>query len=80
MNILYRKELARAGDDATELRQRHVDGYREKFSNPYVAAERGFIDAIIEPRQTRSHIVRALLQLRSKRQGSPAKKHGNLPL
>ena len=54
--------------------------YREKFSNPYVAAERGFIDAVITPRSPRSHIVRALRQLSSKRATLPPKKHGNLPL
>jgi propionyl-CoA carboxylase beta chain len=80
VNILYRKELAAAGDNAAEVRQQRVDDYREKFSNPYIAAERGFVDAIIEPRQTRGHVVRALRQLGTKRQSSPPKRHGNLPL
>jgi len=84
VNVLYRRELAAAaeqGDSAVaELRAAKVAAYREKFSNPYVAAERGFIDAIIEPRQTRSQIIRALRQLASKRASVPPKKHGNLPL
>ena len=80
VNILFRRELEAAGDDAQELREAKVRDYREKFSNPYVAAERGFIDAVITPRSTRSHIVRALRQLSSKRATLPPKKHGNLPL
>ena len=80
VNILFRRELEEAGDKAEELRARLVADYREKFSNPYVAAERGFIDAVIEPRQTRPQIIRALRQLGCKRQGVPAKKHGNIPI
>ncbi len=80
VNILYKRELDRAGDNAAAVRQEKVVEYRAKFSNPYIAAERGFLDAVIEPRETRSHIVKALRQLASKRQSSPAKKHGNMPL
>ncbi len=83
VNILYRRELEAAGDQAEELRQKLVAEYREKFSNPYVAAERGFIDRVIEPiqpRQTRPQIIRALRQLGSKRQSVPPKKHGNIPI
>ena len=80
VNILYRRELAAAADGAAKLRQEKVRDYEKKFSNPYAAAERGYIDAIIEPRTTRSHIVRALRQLGSKRASLPPKKHGNLPL
>ena len=82
VNILYRRELAGAADEGevAELRQAKVQEYREKFSNPYVAAERGFIDAIIEPRKTRYHLVRALRQLGGKRSSLPPKKHGNIPL
>ncbi len=79
VNILYRRELAEA-DDPEASRAARVEEYRARFSNPYVAAERGFIDAIIEPRLTRSHLVRSLRQLAGKRQGMPPKKHGNLPL
>ncbi len=80
VNILYRRELENAGDGADALRAKRVADYRDKFSNPYIAAERGFIDAIIEPRQTRPQIIRALRQLSSKRQSLPPKRHGNLPI
>ena len=80
VNILYKRELDKAGENAAAVRQEKVAEYRAKFSNPYVAAERGFLDAVIEPRETRSHIVKALRQLASKRQSVPAKKHGNMPL
>ena len=80
VNILYSKEFAAGGDDAVALRERRVEEYRDKFSNPYIAAERGFLDAVIEPRQTRGHIVRGLRQLAGKRQSSPPKRHGNIPL
>ena len=80
VNILYRRDLEEAGDGAADLRSQLVSEYREKFSNPYVAAERGFIDAVIEPRHTRSEIIRALRQLGCKRQSVPPKKHGNLPI
>ena len=82
VNILYRRELAACADESAvaELRARKVEEYREKFSNPYVAAERGFIDAVIQPRRTRYHLIRALRQLGGKRAKLPAKKHGNIPL
>jgi propionyl-CoA carboxylase beta chain len=80
VNILYRRELLEAGDRADEARAARIAEYRERFSNPYVAAERGFVDAVIQPRQTRGHLIRALRQLGSKRQSLPPKKHGNIPL
>jgi propionyl-CoA carboxylase beta chain len=80
VNILYKRELDQAGDKAGELRRQKVEEYRQKFSNPFIAAERGFIDAVIDPRQTRPQIVRALRQLRGKRQRVPPKKHGNIPI
>ncbi len=80
VNILYRRELQAAGEEAAARRGQLVREYREKFSNPYVAAERGFVDAVIQPRQTRRSIARALRQLKGKRVGTPPKKHGNLPL
>ena len=80
VNVLYKRELEAAGERAAELRAQKVAEYREKFSNPYIAAERGFLDAVIPPSKTRPAIVRALRQLRSKRQSLPAKKHGNIPL
>jgi len=80
VNVLYRRELAEAGERAAEVRAAKVAEYREKFSNPYVAAERGFVDAIVRPRETRPRLVAALRQLAGKRQSMPAKKHGNIPL
>ncbi len=80
VNVLYRRELEQAGEAAAELRAAKVAEYREKFSNPFIAAERGFIDAVIEPRETRPQIVRALRQLAGKRQSVPPKKHGNIPI
>ena len=79
VNILYRRELESA-DHPGPLREQKVSEYRSKFSNPFIAAERGFLDAVIEPRATRGYIVRALRQLRGKRQSIPTKKHGNIPL
>ena len=79
VNILYRQQIRNA-EDPEALRERLTAEYREKFSNPYVAAERGFVDAVISPRTTRGEIVRALRQLAGKRSGVPAKKHGSVPL
>jgi propionyl-CoA carboxylase beta chain len=80
VNILYRRELVEAGERAAEVRAEKIQEYREKFSNPWIAAERGFVDAVIEPRRTRPALIRALRQLAGKRQAVPAKKHGNLPI
>ena len=82
VNILYRRELAACSNEQelAELRAEKVAEYREKFSNPYIAAERGFVDAVIQPRETRLHLIRALRQLSSKRASLPPKKHGNMPL
>jgi propionyl-CoA carboxylase beta chain len=80
VNILYKRELDEAGAEAPRVRAEKVAEYREKLANPYIAAERGFVDAIIAPRRTRPEIVRALRQLGAKRAGLPPKKHGNLPL
>jgi propionyl-CoA carboxylase beta chain len=80
VNILYKRELDEAGADGPQVRAEKVAEYRAKFSNPYIAAERGFVDAIIAPRRTRPEIVRALRQLGSKRSSVPPKKHGNIPL
>ena len=80
VKVLYKREIAAAGDRAHEVRAEKVREYREKFSNPYIAAERGYIDAVIRPRTTRPEIIRALRQLGSKRAGVPPRKHGNIPL
>jgi propionyl-CoA carboxylase beta chain len=80
VNILYRRELQEAEEGAEETRARKIADYREKFASPWIAAERGYVDAVIEPRRTRPTLIRALRQLAGKRQTVPPKKHGNLPL
>jgi propionyl-CoA carboxylase beta chain len=79
VEILYRRELAGA-DDPKEARQAKVEEFRAKFASPYVAAERGFIDEVIEPRLTRQKLIRALKLLANKRDANPPRKHGNIPL
>jgi propionyl-CoA carboxylase beta chain len=79
VNVLYRRELA-GSKDPEALRARKVAEFREKFANPYVAAERGFVDEVIEPRQTRRKIISGLDMTRGKRDRNPPKKHGNIPL
>ncbi len=79
VNILYRREIA-AAEDPEAARKGLIDEYNAKFANPYVAAELGYLDDVIEPRETRPRLIRALHSLRNKRQSLPAKKHGNIPL
>jgi propionyl-CoA carboxylase beta chain len=79
VNILYRKELA-ASDDPETMRARLVTEYEDELANPYLAAERGYVDAVINPHETRVEITRVLRLLRTKRQTLPPKKHGNIPL
>jgi propionyl-CoA carboxylase beta chain len=79
VNILYRSELKDA-EDPEARRAELIDDYDQALANPYIAAERGYIDAVISPHETRVEIVRALRLLRSKRETLPAKKHGNIPL
>ncbi|MBN1310880.1 MAG: methylmalonyl-CoA carboxyltransferase [Anaerolineae bacterium] len=79
VNIIFRKELAEA-DDPNARRAELVADYRERFANPYVAAGRGYIDDVIEPRETRPRLINALEVLRNKRDTNPPKKHGNIPL
>lgn len=79
VNILYRQELGEA-ENAELLRAQLVTDYNETLANPYLAADRGFIDAVIEPNQTRAYITKALRALRTKRDTLPARKHGNIPL
>jgi propionyl-CoA carboxylase beta chain len=82
VNILYRRELAAASDPQQEadLREARVTEYEDTLANPYIAAERGYVDAVIHPAETRAQLIRALRTLRSKRQTHPPKKHGNIPL
>jgi propionyl-CoA carboxylase beta chain len=79
VNILYRRELAGA-QDPEAARARKVEEFRGKFANPYAAAERGFVDEVIEPRHTRRKIIAGLDMTRTKRDKNPPKKHGNIPL
>jgi propionyl-CoA carboxylase beta chain len=79
VNILYRSELAEA-KDPDEKRAELITEYEDHLANPYIAAERGYVDAVISPHETRVEVVRALRLLRSKREVLPAKKHGNIPL
>jgi propionyl-CoA carboxylase beta chain len=79
VNIIYRRELA-AAKDVEAARQAKVGEFREKFATPYIAAERGFIDEIIEPQYTREKLISALRMLDTKKDSNPQKKHGNLPL
>lgn len=78
-NIIFRKEIA-AADDPVAERNNKIEEYREKFSNPYVAASRGYVDDVIEPSSTRVRLISALEMLKSKRETRPSKKHGNIPL
>jgi propionyl-CoA carboxylase beta chain len=79
VNILNRKELEKA-KHADTLRQKLIDEYNDKFANPYIAAGLGYVDDVIEPKDTRPKIIAALGSLENKRQSLPPKKHGNLPL
>ena len=79
VNIVYRRELAAAADPADARRQK-VEEFRERFANPFVAAERGYVDDVIEPRETRPRVIRALRMLENKVDTMPRKKHGNIPL
>jgi len=79
VNILYRRELEEATDPAP-FREDKTREYREKFANPYIAAERGYVDEVIEPRYTRARLCAALGLLHTKRDSNPPKKHGNIPL
>jgi propionyl-CoA carboxylase beta chain len=79
VNILYRRELAAAADPEA-LRAQRAAEYEDTLANPYIAAERGYVDTVIRPAETRSQVIRALRALRTKRQILPPKKHGNIPL
>ncbi len=79
VKIIFRKELAEA-DNVVARQAELVDDYQRRFANPYVAAERGYIDQVIEPRETRPALIKALRLARTKRQSMPPRKHGNIPL
>ncbi len=79
VNIVFRKEIA-AAEDADAERRRLADEYRERFANPYRAAELGYVDEVIRPEETRPRVIRALEMLRGKRRELPPRRHGNIPL
>jgi propionyl-CoA carboxylase beta chain len=81
VNIVYKRELDKVPESERErLRQEKIEEFRDRFANPFVAAEKGYIDAIIEPSETRLRIITALRALENKRDTNPRKKHGNIPL
>ena len=83
VNILYRRQLAEAvegGENVDEARARFIGEYEDTLANPYIAAERGYIDTVITPSNTRMNVTKALRALRTKRETLPPKKHGNIPL
>jgi propionyl-CoA carboxylase beta chain len=87
---VYKREFDRAAKDGVDgvkgkeplakLRQEKVEEFRERFANPYIAAERGYVDSVIRPRDTRRRIIQALEMLDTKRDKNPPRKHGNIPL
>jgi len=79
VDIVYKRELDTAAN-REQVRSEKIEEFRERFANPYVAADRGFVDAIIQPRETRKKLIQALGMLENKRDKNPAKKHGNIPL
>jgi len=79
VNIVFRKELDEAKDPEARRKELVAD-YREKFASPYIAAQRGYVDDVIEPKETRSRLINALEACATKREGRPPKKHGNIPL
>jgi propionyl-CoA carboxylase beta chain len=90
VNIVYKREMEKAASAATseaekekiisKVRQQKIEEFRDRFANPYVAAERGYLDAVIRPRDTRRLVIDALEMLETKRDKNPPKKHGNIPL
>jgi propionyl-CoA carboxylase beta chain len=79
VKIVYRKELE-AAKDPEEFRSRKIEEFKDKFANPYIACEKGYLDEVIEPKYTRPKLIAALSMLENKRDSNPPKKHGNIPL
>ena len=79
VNIVFRNDLANA-DDAEGRRAELIAEYKERFANPYTAAERGYVDDVIQPRRTRPALISALETALPKREPKPKRKHGNIPL
>src|ERR1700680_3377597 len=81
INIVYKREIESTPEAEREkLREKKIAEFRARFANPYIAAERGYIDAVIEPHETRTRLITALRALENKRDTNPKKKHGNIPL
>jgi acetyl-CoA carboxylase carboxyltransferase component len=78
-NIIFRKEITQA-EDPEKVRQEKIDEFQQKFSNPYEAAKRGYVDMVIDPRETRPRLITTFEMLSTKRESRPAKKHGNFPV
>jgi propionyl-CoA carboxylase beta chain len=79
VDIVYKRELDAAAN-REQVRQEKIEEFRDRFANPYVVADRGFVDAVIQPRDTRKKLIQALAMLETKRDKNPPKKHGNIPL
>jgi propionyl-CoA carboxylase beta chain len=79
VDIVYKRDLESA-PNREQMRAHKIEEFRERFASPYVAAERGFVDAVIQPRETRGKLIQALQMLETKRDKNPPKKHGNIPL
>jgi propionyl-CoA carboxylase beta chain len=79
VDIVYKRELDHA-ENREAARQQKIEEFRDTLANPYVAADRGFVDAVIQPRETRKKVIQALEMLQTKRDKNPPKKHGNIPL
>jgi acetyl-CoA/propionyl-CoA carboxylase carboxyl transferase subunit len=79
VNIVMRRDIEEAGDKDAK-RKELISDYKRKFANPYLAAERGYVDDVIEPAETRGRLIRSLRMLTSKREAVPPRKHGNIPL
>ena len=79
VDIVYKRELERA-ENREAVRQKKIEEFRDRFANPYVAADRGYVDAVIQPHETRKKLIQALEMLETKRDKNPPKKHGNIPL
>jgi propionyl-CoA carboxylase beta chain len=79
VEIIFKKEIA-AAKDKKKATEEYVQMYTEKFANPYIAAERGYVDDIIEPKRTRMRLIHSLKMLENKKDSNPPKKHGNIPL
>src|SRR5207237_4770712 len=79
VDIVYKRELEKAGNPEA-LRAEKIEEFRDRFANPYVAAERGYVDAVIRPRDTRKKLIQALEMLETKRDKNPPKQHGKITL